>query len=139
MPSGSSNNGDDRSSAAKSAKALRAAKSRSGGVRRGSPASVVKQRHVPWGTVAAAFVVLLLVAGIALYLVPKYQTKAVADRYVPSASNPDPSTGIDGVVSTTYAGAQHVTATQRVAYEAHRRWGCSRGLKPPVSSSDLVM
>jgi hypothetical protein len=122
MPSGPSKN-PDKASAAKSAKALQAAKSRSGGVRKGSPASVVKGRDVPWGTIAASFLVVLLVAGIAIVLVPKFATKAAADKFVPSASNPDPSTSIDGVVSTPYPGAQHVTATQRVAYDQSPPYG----------------
>ena len=122
MPSGSSKN-SDKASAAKSAKALQAAKSRSGGVRKGSPASVVKQRTIPWVTIAAAFVVVLLVVGIAIALVPKFQSKAEADRYVPSASNPDPSTSIQGVVSTTYPAGVHVTATQRVAYDQSPPYG----------------
>jgi hypothetical protein len=122
MPSGSSKN-PDKASAAKSAKALQAAKSRSGGVRKGSPASVVTQRTIPWVTVAASFLVVLLVAGIAFFLVPKFQTKAAADKFVPSASNPDPSTSIDGVVSTTYPAGVHVTATQRVAYDQSPPYG----------------
>lgn len=122
MPSGSSKN-TDKATAAKSAKALQAAKSRSGGVRKGSPASVVKQRTIPWVTVAASFVVVLLVAGIAVYLAPKFQSKAEANRYVPSASNSDPSKGIQGVVATTYAAGVHVTATQRVAYDQSPPYG----------------
>ena len=122
MPSGSSKS-NEKDSAAKSAKALQAAKSRSGGVRKGSPASVVKQRTIPWVTIAASFVVVLLVAGIAIALVPKFQSKAEADKFVPTASNPDPSTSIDGVVSTSYPAGVHVTNTQRVAYDQSPPYG----------------
>ena len=122
MPSGSSKD-TDKATAAKSAKALQAAKSRSGGVRKGSPASVVKQRNIPWVTVAASFIVVLLVAGIAVYLAPRFQSKAEANRYVPSASNSDPSKGIQDVVATTYAAGVHVTATQRVAYDQSPPYG----------------
>jgi hypothetical protein len=122
MPSGTSKN-DDKASAAKSAKALQAAKSRSGGPRKGSQASVVAQRTIPWVTIAAAFVVVLLVAGIAIALVPKFQSKAAADRFVPSAANPDPSTSIDGVVSKTYTAGVHVTAAQRVNYDQSPPFG----------------
>lgn len=133
MPSGSRNSGPKSGSAkatpakgataAKSAKALRAAKSRSGGTRKGAGASVVTARQIPWITIAAAVAVLALIGGITAYLVPRYQVRAETQRFVPSASNPDPSTGINGVVSVTYKPGSHVTATQRVAYDQNPPFG----------------
>lgn len=120
MPSGK-NDRKDSTSAAKSAKALQAAKSRSGGVRRGS--SAVSSRQVPWVTLAAAAVVVALIAGIAVFLVPQFQDRAEARAFVPSESNQDPAAGIEGVTSVEYAAGQHVDATQRVAYDQSPPFG----------------
>jgi len=126
MPSGTSSSGHrpaKGASAAKSAKALQAAKSRSGGTRKGSAASVVKGRQIPWVSIAAAVVVLALIGGITAYLVPRYQAKSAAQRFVPSASNPDPSTSINGIATMTYPAGKHVNANQRVAYDQSPPFG----------------
>lgn len=126
MPSGSSSNpkrSEQGASAAKSAKALKAAKGRSGGVRKGSAGSVVAARQVPWITIAAAVAVLVLIGGITAYLVPKYQVRAQTQQFVPSASNPDPSTSINGVVSMKYPAGSHVSGSQRVAYDKSPPFG----------------
>ncbi|GAB2911540.1 DUF3105 domain-containing protein [Rhodococcus aerolatus] len=109
-------------SAAKSAKALKAAGSRSRGAT-SAKGSVVTKRQVPWITIGAVVVVLAFVAAIAVYLVPKYETRAEAQRFVPSADNPDPSSAIDGVTKVDYPAGQHVTATQRVAYDQSPPFG----------------
>jgi len=114
MPSGKSDR-PSSSSAAKSAKALKAAKSRSRSST--SSKSVVSTRHIPWVSIGAAVVVIALIAAIAAYLVPKYQSRAEAQRYVPTASNTDPSKNIDGVVKVDYPAGLHVQGTQRVAYD----------------------
>ncbi|MGW0041842.1 DUF3105 domain-containing protein [Rhodococcus sp. NPDC003348] len=112
MPSGSENRSAKNS--AKSAKAIKAANKSSGGsAKRGLP----KQRQIPWLTIGAAAAVIALVALLAINLVPKYQDKAEADKFAPSASNPDPSTEIEGVVKIEYPAALHVSAAQRVAYD----------------------
>ncbi len=112
MPSGSDNHGARNS--AKSAKAIKAATKKSGGTRKGG---LPTQRHIPWMTIGAVVAVIALVAVLAVSLYPKYQDKAEADKFAPSAANPDPSTGIEGVVTKEYEAALHVTATQRVAYD----------------------
>lgn len=129
MPSGSSTSGKNNgTSAAKSAKALQAAKGRSGGGKgpagkgRGAP-SVVNARQIPWITIGAAGLVVALIAGLAITLVPRFQDKAEADKFVPSASNPDPSTDIPGVVSVTYPAGVHVMPDQRVAYDQSPPFG----------------
>ena len=114
MPSGKSDR-PSSSSAAKSAKALKAAKSRSRSST--SSKSVVSTRHIPWVSIGAALVVIALIGAIAAYLVPKYQSRAEAQRYVPTASNTDPSKNIDGVVKVDYPAGLHVQGTQRVAYD----------------------
>lgn len=116
MAPGKSTGPGKNTSGAKSAKALKAAKSRSGGGRSAGQ-SVVNQRQVPWVTIGAVVVVLAFVASIAVYLVPRYETRAEAQRFVPTSDNPDPSTAIDGVVTVEYPAGQHVQGTQRVAYD----------------------
>ncbi|MDG3012825.1 DUF3105 domain-containing protein [Rhodococcus sp. D2-41] len=74
-------------------------------------------RQVPWALIGAAAAVIVLVAVIAVSVFPKYQQKAAVDAFTPSASNPDPSTSIPGVVKMDYPAGQHVTADQRVAYD----------------------
>lgn len=121
MPSGSDKRG---ASSAKSAKAIKAATKKSGGARTGGlPAS----RNIPWMTIGAVVAVLALIAVLAVSLVPKAekqaQERAVTDQFAPSAANPDPSTGIEGVVKKEYEPALHVTSAQRVAYDQSPPFG----------------
>jgi Protein of unknown function (DUF3105) len=118
MPNGKSDR-PSSSSAAKSAKALKAAKSRS----RGSSQSPVKDRHIPWLSLGAGLLVIALIAAIAAFLVPKYEARSEAERYVPTATNTDPSSKIDGVVKVDYPAGLHVSATQRVAYDKKPPFG----------------
>ncbi|SDE47944.1 DUF3105 domain-containing protein [Rhodococcus tukisamuensis] len=120
MPSGSENR-DAKKSGAKSAKAMKAAKKSSGGAKTRS--GMPKRREIPWMTIGAVVAVLALVGLLAFSLVPKYQDKAAADKFAPSAENPDPSTVIDGVVKKDYPAALHVAATQRVAYDQSPPFG----------------
>jgi hypothetical protein len=103
--------------------------------KRRTPAPVVTRRQgPPWLTIGAVAIVVALAAGI--FLVVFNQTRAqnaAADAlapFVPSESNPDPSTTIPGIyvgASTPassetpaeyvdYRAAIHITADQRVAY-----------------------
>lgn len=88
-------------------------------------AGVVSKRQIPWGTIVAVVAILAL-AGVVFgyYLVasaPKREQakreEAAAEQFTPSAQNPDPSKGIDGVVVKEYAGSAHVRGTDRVAYD----------------------
>jgi hypothetical protein len=94
---------------------------------RNARASVVTQRSTPWGTIAAVMVVVLFAAAIFGYAFVRNQAsdeqQAALAKFTPSAQNQDPSTQIQGVISQPYAGGQHVTATQQVAYTHNPPFG----------------
>jgi hypothetical protein len=91
---------------ASSKKAVRAARN-----------SVVAKRGFPWGTVIAVVAVVALAAVVVTYyLVQSAPKRALAD-WVPSASNPDPSLKLQGIVTVQYQGSVHVLPTERVAYD----------------------
>ncbi|PTR23009.1 uncharacterized protein DUF3105 [Rhodococcus sp. OK519] len=117
MPSGSENRGPgSNKTGAKSAKAIKAAKKKQGGVpasTRGGGAS----RQIPWLTIGAVVVVVGLIGILAVNIVPKYQDQQAVAKFTPSESNQDPSTAIDGVVKVDYPAGVHVESTQRVAYD----------------------
>jgi hypothetical protein len=121
MPSGSDSRGPGKNSGAKSAKAIKAAKKKSGGAK--AKGGVSAPRHIPWLTIGASAAVLALVAILAVNLVPKYQAKEEAQRYAPSAENPDPSVNIDGVLKVDYPAGIHIQPTQRVAYDQSPPFG----------------
>ena len=87
---------------------------------RGARASVVARRSTPWGTIAAVLVVVLFAGGIFGYAFVQNRAKTQAAealaKFTPSATNQDPSSQIQGVVTQPYAGGQHVTPDQKVAY-----------------------
>jgi hypothetical protein len=119
---------------------------------RNARSSVVTRRSTPWGTIAAVMVVVLFAAGIFGYAyVQKRATadeKAALAKFTPSATNQDPSTQIQGIVTQQYAGGQHVAPTQQVAYThsppfggAHDGyWAACNGVVYPnaVRSENLV-
>ncbi|NKS19580.1 DUF3105 domain-containing protein [Rhodococcus hoagii] len=117
MPSGSENRGPGSSkTGAKSAKAIKAAKKKQGGVpaaKRGGGAS----RQVPWLTIGAVVAVVALIGVLAVNIFPKYQDQQAVAKFTPSESNQDPSSSIDGVVKVDYPAGVHVESTQRVAYD----------------------
>ncbi|MBA4025795.1 MAG: hypothetical protein C0482_25890 [Gordonia sp.] len=80
-------------------------------------------KAIPWATIGAVAVVLLIVAGLAVYLVPKYMDQREVAKFTPSSSNPDPSDKIDGVEKIFYPAGQHVEPTQRVAYDKSPPFG----------------
>ncbi|MFH5231571.1 DUF3105 domain-containing protein [Antrihabitans spumae] len=113
MASGSESPGNK--TGAKSAKAIKAATKRkkvAGAKGKGLP----KSREIPWMLIGAVTVIVALVGLLAWNLIPKYQERADADKYAPSETNKDPSTGIDGVKVEPYKAGLHITAPQRVAY-----------------------
>ena len=97
---------------------------------------VHRRQGLPWVTIGAVVVVLLLIGGIFTVVYGKNrqnndQAAAVAP-YVPSATNKDPATTIAGIYAgkntaaangtlsfTNYKAALHVSATQRVAYDRY--------------------
>ncbi|QSE87694.1 DUF3105 domain-containing protein (plasmid) [Rhodococcus pseudokoreensis] len=90
---------------------------------RPTPGGVPGTRRFPWLMIGAAVIVVGLIAVIAYALVPQAQEKGAAQGFSPSADNPDPSTGIDGVVKIEYPAGNHVQAPQRVAYDQSPPFG----------------
>ncbi len=71
MPSGSVSGGSgNKKTGAKSSKAIQAAKKKSGGA-----PGVSGQRQIPWLTIGGVALVVVLVAVIAVSLIPKYQNQ----------------------------------------------------------------
>ena len=92
-------------------------KGASGKAVKSARSSVVTRKHVPWGTIIAVVGVIALAAVVVTYyLVQSAPKRALAD-WTPSASNPDPSLKIPGIVTATYKGSVHVLPTERVAYD----------------------
>jgi len=90
--------------------------------------SVVRQRSIPWLTIAGVGVVLVVALAVFVPLALKVsdrnqaaeqqeQADAAAARFRPSPQNPDPSRQIPGVITADYPGQQHVRPDQRVAYD----------------------
>jgi hypothetical protein len=86
--------------------------------------SVVSKKTTPWGTIIAVVAIVALAgAVITYYMVASAPKRAQSDReaaaasFAPSASDPDPSKRIPGVVTATYTGSVHVLPTERVAYD----------------------
>ncbi len=103
---------------ARSAKAIRAAAKSSPSRKPGKKGGKLPQkRQIPWATIAAVFVVVALIAALAIYLVPMYQKKADAEKYTPSKDNKDPSLSIPGLIHKDFPAGLHVQPTQRVAYD----------------------
>ena len=124
MPSGSDNGSPRGNTGAKSVKAIKKAsnskkKKSSGAGGKGLPT----KRHIPWMTVGAVAVVLVLIGVLAYNMVPKFQHQAEVDKYTPSESDKDPSTKIDGVVVKKYPAGLHVGPNQRVAYDQSPPFG----------------
>ncbi|MDL9937046.1 DUF3105 domain-containing protein [Gordonia sp. ABSL1-1] len=97
---------------------------------------------IDWLVVGSVAVVIALIAGLAVYLVPKFTEKRDADQaaaaqaeraeqvkpnvveaFVPTVTNPDPATKIPGVTKIYYPAGQHVSPTQRVAYDQSPPFG----------------
>jgi hypothetical protein len=103
---------------------------------RATPPVVSKRQGLPWLTIGAFAVVLLLVGGIFAVVYSKNRQNnseaAAVAPFTPSDTNKDPSTAISGIYAakatvaangtlsfTTYKAALHVTGTQRVAYDRY--------------------
>jgi hypothetical protein len=119
---------------------------------RNARGAVVTRRSTPWGTIASVMVVVLFAAAIFGYAFvqnrAKTEQQAALAKFTPSATNQDPSTQIQGVVTQQYAGGQHVTPDKQVAYThsppfggAHDGyWAACNGVVYPtaVRSENLV-
>ncbi len=110
--------------------------------------AVVVKSSTPWGLIAGiGAIVLIAVAvfgGVALSTAPQRALQAFA----PTAENPDPSVGIDGVQVVEYTGGNHVEPATQVAYTnsppfggSHDAvWAACNGVvyDTPVRSENLV-
>ncbi|MET9263615.1 DUF3105 domain-containing protein [Amycolatopsis sp. NPDC004079] len=103
-----------------SASAVKAAKNR----------SVVAGKRTPWGTIIGVVVVVALLAGVIVYYLqasaPKRDQASrdeAAAAFAPTASNPDPSKKIPGVITKQYTGSVHILPTERVAYDQSPPFG----------------
>jgi hypothetical protein len=90
-------------------------RSRSGGV----PGGI----RAPWMPIGAAVVIVALVGAIGYNLAPRVLERNQAEQFAPTAEDPDPSRGIDGVFEVEYAAARHVEPAQRVAYDQSPPFG----------------
>ena len=79
------------------------------------------RRRLPWLLLAVVVVVVAAVAVVAYVLTSGADDEA--RDFSPSADNPDPSLGIEGVVTVDYPPAAHVQAPQRVAYDQSPPFG----------------
>ncbi len=97
---------------------------------------VSRSQGLPWLTIGAVVVVLLLIGGIFTVVLKKNNQNdaaaAAVAPFVPSDTNKDPSTKIEGIYAgkstvasngtlsfTEYKAALHVDSTQRVAYDRY--------------------
>ncbi|WP_072476646.1 DUF3105 domain-containing protein [Amycolatopsis australiensis] len=86
--------------------------------------SVVTKKGTPWGTIIAVVAIVALAASVIIYYMvqsaPKREQagrEQAAASFAPTASDPDPSKRIPGVVTANYTGSVHVLPTERVAYD----------------------
>jgi hypothetical protein len=119
--------------------------------RRTTPAPLTK-KSFPWGIVTAVVVLVAMVSVIGTYVVVRQgeqrSNAAALAPFTPSATNPDPSTAIPGIVIKKYAGGQHVGPDVKVAYTNSPPFGgthdqvwaaCTGVVYPtPVRSENMV-
>src|SRR4051794_7328951 len=114
-------------------------------VTRGKRPAPGTRRQVPWAVIGAATVVVLLAVGVIGFALMR---NSEVSAWRPSEDNRDPSLAIPGIVTGQYAGQQHVTAQQRVAYDRSPPFGgphdaywaaCSGVVYPnPVRTENMV-
>ena len=92
-------------------------------VARATRASVATKHDTPWGTIIAVVAVVVLAAVVITYYLVQSAPKRALEEWVPSASNPDPSSKLAGILIKQYAGSVHVLPTQRVAYDQSPPFG----------------
>ncbi len=94
--------------------------------RKTKAAPVISQRQgLPWLTIGAIGVIVILAVVIGAVVINSQDEKNAANAaltpFQPSTDNPDPSLNIAGIFTVpagTYKASQHVTSTQRVAYDS---------------------
>ncbi|GAA4539309.1 DUF3105 domain-containing protein [Pseudonocardia xishanensis] len=95
--------------------------------RKNARGSVVAQKSTPWGLIAGVLVVVLFAGAIFGYAALRSNQNDTAQQalapFVPSDTNRDPSTQIQGVVTATYPAGQHVNPNQQVAYQHSPPYG----------------
>lgn len=99
--------------------------------RKSGTVPAVGSRNIEWTVVAAVVVVVALLVGLGFWIGPKILDKREAaanapqtvEEFVPSATNPDPSTKITGVEKVYYKAGIHVKGDQRVAYDQSPPFG----------------
>ncbi len=120
---------------------------------RAKPPVISKRQGLPWLTIGAVAVVLVLVGVIGYVVIDKAASKADPPQqisaFVPSADNQDPSTDIKGIYADTekYKSALHVQSTQRVDYDRYPPvggphdgfWAACNGVVYPVAMRDENM
>lgn len=99
------------------------ARGRRSSTRRSRPAGVPGGVRAPWAVIGAGVVIVVLVGAIGYNLAPRVLERNQAERFAPTADDPDPSRGIDGVVEVEYPAARHVEPAQRVAYDQSPPFG----------------
>lgn len=92
-------------------------------VAKATRASVVAKRGVPWGTIIAVVAVVALATVVVTYYLVQSAPKRALAEWSPSASNPDPSTKLAGIVIKQYTGSVHILPTERVAYDQSPPFG----------------
>ncbi|MFF0145145.1 uncharacterized protein DUF3105 [Amycolatopsis sulphurea] len=92
--------------------------------------SVVAKKGTPWGTITGVILVVCLLAGVITYYLvksaPQREQKSrdeAAAAFAPTASDPDPSKKIPGVLTKQYTGSVHILPTERVAYDQSPPFG----------------
>lgn len=87
---------------------------------RKNPVKSTRGSRVPWLALAAVAAVVVLAAGILVYVLDR---DSEVSPYRISADNPDPSRNIPEVVAVDYQNAKHIPPTQRVAYDRSPPFG----------------
>ncbi|MDN5858061.1 MAG: DUF3105 domain-containing protein [Pseudonocardia sp.] len=112
----------------------------------------LSKKSFPWAVVTAVTVLVAMIAAVGTYVVVRQnEQRATAEAlapFIPSASNPDPSKAIPGIVTKEYRGGNHVGPGEQVAYTESPPFGgthdqvwaaCNGVVYPtPVRSENMV-
>ena len=87
------------------------------------PGGVPGGNRALWMPIGAGVVIVALVGAIGYNLAPRVLERNQAERFAPTADDPDPSRNINGVFEVEYAAARHVEPLQRVDYDQSPPFG----------------